>query len=227
VQWIIYRPTKSVVPAGIRTLCLEYVPVELAKQPVDLVNPPEKHTPKRMVFHSNGYKEADPKIPRTCSLPCWMSADLSSAGVLIEQDAREAMELAWDWIGPQVSASCSLGDGRVRRRLPCERIPATFSSVYFPQGRYGSYFYGSGHSSFAWKIRSYANVKTVFSSLYMKRQISFPLWMGLSCGGPDVNTADEDGSIWIKTRFSNLVKSVFRGLVNLMDSTPATGGNVW
>jgi hypothetical protein len=51
---------------------VQYVPVELAKQPVDLVNPPEKHTPKRMVFHSNGYKENDPKIPRTCSLPCWI-----------------------------------------------------------------------------------------------------------------------------------------------------------
>jgi hypothetical protein len=54
------------------------------------------------------------------------------------------------------------------------------------------------------------NVKTVFSSLYMKRQISFPLWMGLSWRAGREHATDGDGSIWIKTRFSNLVSSVFR-----------------
>jgi hypothetical protein len=72
------------------------------------------------------------------------------------------------------------------------------------RGRYDT-LYGSGHSSFAWKIRSY-NVKTVFSSLHETSDLISSLDGIVMWRAGREHAQMRDGSIWIKTRFSNLVK---------------------
>jgi hypothetical protein len=131
--------------------------------------------------------------------------------------------------------------------------PSTYASLYYPRSVEGHIFpyYGSGHSTFMWHIRSNPNVQRVFSSLCNVR----PVQDNINATNTNTNTNITGLSCNLKTSLDGLIlwntyqhekrhqqdrgwfhidqnpitKPLFasyQGLVNILPTTPSTGGNV-
>jgi hypothetical protein len=111
--------------------------------------------------------------------------------VLDRRDCAAAMEQAWDWMEAASQAELAYrqqkqsddyarADSSTVERSDSPQTTApppvtvtrndlsTLSSIYFPRSVEGGVlpFYGSGHSSFAWTIRSHPRVKRVFEAVH-------------------------------------------------------------
>jgi hypothetical protein len=211
-----------------------YVPVEAAKRPADLVNPPEKAYTKAYSLPFEWLqRDTDQEIPVRRDLLATVlerHGFVVVSGVLNRTECKEAMELAWDWIEAASLSELQRQTVELATTPPVSRKdPSTLSSVYFPRAVEGGMmpFYGSGHSSFAWKIRSHANVKTVFSSLHETTDDLISSLDGIVVWRAGREHATDKG--WFHLDQNPILKpgqECIQGLVNLMDSTPTTGGNV-
>merc|ERR1712176_253417 len=103
----------------------------------------------------------------------------------------------------------------------------THSSPYFPRSVEGGMmpFYGSGHSTFAWSIRSHPHVKHVFEHLYQRQTTDFissldgiALWRAGHM--TDAGWFHVDQNPRHKPHSCST-----QSLMNLIDSTSQTGGN--
>jgi hypothetical protein len=112
------------------------------------------------------------------------------SGVLSETECAESLDLAWDWIEAASAAEhfvqCSVTGNSLKGTV--DRNDASThdskSGYAFPRTVEGGLmpYYGSGHSSLAWKIRSHPSVRTVFASLYpytLKESKALPLLSSL------------------------------------------------
>jgi hypothetical protein len=133
--------------------------------------PPEKHTPKRMVFHRMATKRT-PKIPRDL-----LASVLDRHGFVvvswslgIERNA-EGGGVGVDWIGPQVSASCSLQtDGRAG--LPCPSDPFDILICPLSSRRRGGMIPFTGQGTLPLRGRfGHMQTSKLYFRRYMKRQI--------------------------------------------------------
>ena len=97
------------------------------------------------------------------------------SGVMDKGGCDQAMDAAWDWIEAASDAERQLNNSFERQceekevTTPVQRQDlSTLSSIYFPRSVEGGImpFYGSGHSKFAWTVRSNKNVKRVFDCLH-------------------------------------------------------------
>ena len=92
------------------------------------------------------------------------------SGVLKKDECAQAMAAAWDWIEAASDAEQHLDRGVGGAKIPPVQRGnlATLESDYFPRSVEGGMmpFYGSGHSKFAWLIRSNPKVKRVFEAFY-------------------------------------------------------------
>jgi len=135
------------------------------------------------------------------------------SGVLCRADCDTALEHAWDWLesaseaerfvrrnsnGDKQRDNDSMSSDGKRSALTTtttcpvhRRDLATLASPYFPRSVEGGMmpFYGSGHSQFAWTIRSHPNVQKVFEVFHNTDNLissldGILLWRG---GGSDRN----------------------------------------
>ena len=91
--------------------------------------------------------------------------------ILTEKECQWAERLAWDWIedASRVEQALQEGVDVLETQPPVQRYrPETHTSPYFPKSLEGGImpFYGAGHSTFAWRIRSHKLVRKVFEVLY-------------------------------------------------------------
>jgi Phytanoyl-CoA dioxygenase (PhyH) len=155
------------------------------------------------------------------------------SGVLHENECHHALDLAWDWIE---ATSASEQAREVARKptsaidkAPVQRLDtSSHASAFFPRAVEGGMmpFYGSGHSSFAWKIRSHPNVKQVFASLYGTSDLISSLdCIVLWRAGREHCTADRGWFHLDQNPRHKPNRECVQGLVNLLPVTPETGGN--
>ena len=164
--------------------------------------------------------------------------------VLKESECNHALSLAWDYLEAasvaeqkfQESNSNQTHDTHININTPPpvrrgER--ETYKSQYFPRSVEGMIFpfYGSGHSSFMWYLRSHPQVQSVFAALHSVKSSNelisssldgFILWT-------DMDQDDDLDRGWFHIDQSPEKKpdfASFQGLVNLLPVTAKTGGNV-
>jgi len=167
-------------------------------------------------------------------------------GVLTSSECRDAIDLAWDWIEAASVAEYSVKTTRERELVdvsevkklslpsssPVSRMDAsTLSSNFFPQSVEGGImpFYASGHSSFAWMLRSHPNVKAIFAALYRTDDLitsldGIILWPSRR---PTDKPFTDAGWFHLdqNPKYNANSRSV-QGLVNLLPVNRTTGGNV-
>ena len=102
------------------------------------------------------------------------------SGVLSQQDCHHSLQEAWDWIEAASEAERFVSGNHTEKETTsdatkvqpkshvCRHDMSTLESSYFPRSVEGGMlpFYGSGHSQFAWTIRSHTNVKRVFEVIH-------------------------------------------------------------
>ena len=173
------------------------------------------------------------------------------AGVLSDRECEQSLEEAWDWMEAASEAERFFPVNKekitippnVSQQSPVHRSdPSTLESIYFPRSVEGGMlpFYGSGHSQFAWTIRSHANVRRVFEALHGTDNLvssldGIVLWRGgnnvrWSRVGSistlpfarEISTSStlysflgsfaqiQGGSIWTKTHTTNPTRNVFK-----------------
>lgn len=156
------------------------------------------------------------------------------SGVLSEDDCRESLEKAWDYI-----EAASYAEERIQHPNKVSNIskmsppiqrsnPLSHSSEYFPHSLEGGMlpFYGSGHSTFAWSIRSHPHVHEVFKYVHdgctnlISSLDGIVLWHA-SQPITDAGWFHVDQNLIAKPN-----KECIQGLVNLLPVTTNTGGNV-
>ena len=156
-------------------------------------------------------------------------------GALSPAECDKALDLAWDYLE---GASCA---ERTAQRPPlandadapppvrrCD--PATLSSPFFPAAVEGGIlpFYGSGHAAFSWHLRDSAAVQAAFAAVHgvARRELAtsldgLVLWRAGRAHRTDAGWFHVDQNPRTKPGFAAV-----QGLVNLLPTTPATGGNV-
>ncbi|GFH45757.1 hypothetical protein CTEN210_02231 [Chaetoceros tenuissimus] len=170
-------------------------------------------------------------------------------GVLNSHQCHEAISLAWDYIEAASRAEKHLQLQKMdqdqfqmfNQELTVERNdPRTYSSKFYPRSVEGRIFpfYGSGHSSFMWYIRSNENVKKVFASIYNvpSSQLYTSLdgllfWHDLY---PLEKKQSEDYHANLDRGWFHIDQNPernpnfasYQGLVNLLPTTKYSGGNV-
>jgi len=147
------------------------------------------------------------------------------SSVLSQKECKEAIGLAWDWIETASVAEKSLQSKQVTDPPVRRSDLSTYYSPFFPRSVEGGMmpFYGSGHSAFAWKIRSHPNVRLVFESLYGTSDLissldGIVLW----------RAGHRTDRGWFHLDQNPLVKpsrECVQGLVNLLPVSRYTGGN--
>ena len=150
---------------------------------------------------------------------------------LSDKECKVALGKAWDYLEAssaverQIQAGLSTDPPPVRRN-----DPSTLSSQYYPVHVEGGIlpFYGSGHSSFAWYLRSNPAVQSVFASLYnttpdklITSLDGLVLWRAGKEHRTDAGWFHLDQNPQTKPKFEAV-----QGLVNLLPVTASTGGNV-
>lgn len=97
------------------------------------------------------------------------------SGVLSNTECQEALKLGWDYLEAASGAESLLYDGDdSSKRLPSDDPPlirndaSTHTKENMPRSVEGGMlpYYGSGHSTLAWFVRSHPSVVNVFSSLH-------------------------------------------------------------
>ena len=156
--------------------------------------------------------------------------------VLNKDECTRALDLAWDYVEAASEAEKFLQTPKDFHsddlRTPVRREETdTYKSKYFPRSAEGKIFpfYGSGHSSFMWYLRSRPLVQEIFAKIHgvTKDKLitsldGFILW----------NTLDSRESLdkgWFhidQNPESELKGPSLQGLVNLLPVTSETGGNV-
>ena len=181
------------------------------------------------------------------------------SGVLNFEECQKALDLAWDWLEASSVAECSLIQKNLSNQrdvggseasakdtvhesmqthAPVNRHgPSSLQSPFFPKGVEGGIqpFYGSGHSTFAWTLRSHPNVLRVFESLYDTRHLlssldGIILWKPHDCCSdhPQTETRNEPDAGWFHVDQNPRYKphrACVQGLINLLPVTSSTGGN--
>lgn len=179
------------------------------------------------------------------------------SGVLSTRECQDALALAWDWMEAASEAEAFVVQQQQQQKhatKPRQKKvihrkdlsshsskdgPAT-SCFFLPRTVEGGLmpFYGAGHSSFAWKIRSHPKVQQVFSHLYSHDTTSTKAGTGTSSNNP-VLLSSLDGFVlwtepstdrgWFHVDQNPIHKphaAAVQGLVHLTNVTPETGGNV-
>lgn len=165
------------------------------------------------------------------------------SGVLTDSECFDALGLAWHWIEAASVAERHVQEHRIVNKDSDDNKtvassvfrsePLTNSgTAYFPRSVEGGImpFYGSGHSSFAWKIRSHPAVQQVFTALLQAPPIEkLPLVSSLDgivlWTAADQNPTDTG---WFHIDQNPQHKpgaTAVQGLVNLLPVTENTGGN--
>ena len=166
------------------------------------------------------------------------------SNVLTTEECREALNLAWDWMEAASAAEAHLGSSKQpptsttknnnNIRVVDRTDPSTHhhcsrdgGEVWFPRAVEGGLmpFYGAGHSSLAWKIRSHPAVQRVFAQLHQNHRLlssldGFVLWT-------EQQPPTDRG--WFHVDQNPVHKpgaAAVQGLVNLIAVSPRTGGNV-
>jgi len=217
-----------------------YVPVEPAQYPSNLRNPPvhgvyQKSYSVPFTWLSNSESVSLPNNLLATVLDTHGFVVVS--GVLKPSECNEALERAWDWI-----EAASVSELVEQTKLPANEVstvilppppvirqdPSTVSSVYFPRAVEGGMmpFYGSGHSTLAWTVRSNPKIKQVFAALHGTTDLISSL-DGIVLWRAGCQHATDKG--WFHLDQNPRQKpgrACVQGLINLMDASPATGGNV-
>ena len=158
------------------------------------------------------------------------------SGVLGPEECQEVLELGWDWIEAASVAEQKIREEpngsettlEVARKPPvCRTEVSTLSSEFFPRSLEGGIlpFYGSGHSSCAWMVRSHPNVKQVFAALYDTNKLISSL-DGLVFWRSHESAPGDSGWFHVDQNPRHKpAQECVQGLVNLLPVTPSTGGN--
>jgi len=92
------------------------------------------------------------------------------SGVLSLSDCQEALSLAWDYLEAASVAESQLQQvgATLPEVPPLQRQDASTHTIHMPRAVEGGMlpYYGSGHSTLAWYVRSHPRVRDVFASLY-------------------------------------------------------------
>jgi len=134
--------------------------------------------------------------------------------------------------------------------------PSTYTSQYYPRSVEGKIFpyYGSGHSNFMWYIRSIPNVQQVFASIYNTDiDIDAAIDIDLNSTNTENSTNTSSKTQHLKTSLDGLILwnihqhqepedrgwfhidqnpiskpdfCSYQGLVNVLQTTASTGGNI-
>lgn len=163
--------------------------------------------------------------------------------VMKDSECNHALSLAWDYLEAASAAekkfqehggTCKVGqnknDGALWPKDPVRRNEVkTYKSEFYPRSVEGNIFafYGSGHSSFMWYLRSREMVQETFAAIHnvntddlMTSMDGFVLWTE-SDRQKDRGWFHIDQSPTMKPEFCSI-----QGLVNLLPVTEKTGGNV-
>lgn len=149
-------------------------------------------------------------------------------GVLSQSDCQHSLNKAWDYIEAASFAELQLQQGSKQTNPPITRHDSnTHSSQYFPQSLEGGFlpFYGSGHSTFAWSIRSHPNVRKVFERIHNTSDLISSL-DGIVLWHKDQPQTDAGWFHLDQNPIAKPGKECIQGLVNLLPVTYRTGGNV-
>ena len=170
------------------------------------------------------------------------------SSVLTTQECHKALDLAWDWLEVASQAEALVQQQQqhqnygsetaksgIQKKLVSRHDPSSHStkdgSSYFPHTVEGGImpYYGAGHSSFAWHIRSHPNVQQVFASLYNMTSNMRGHDLLTSLDGVVLWTEPSTDCGWFHIDQNPVHKpsaAAVQGLVHLTAVNPATGGNV-
>jgi hypothetical protein len=173
-------------------------------------------------------------------------------GVLSLSDCEHSLEKAWDYIE---AASCAEQQQQQQQHQQQQQIqqqqqqqqqqqrkdttlthsvppiarhnPSSHSSKYFPHSLEGGFlpFYGSGHSTFAWSIRSHPNVRRVFECIHNTSDLISSL-DGIVLWHKSQPQTDAGWFHLDQNPIAKPGKACIQALVNLLPVTENTGGNV-
>lgn len=89
-------------------------------------------------------------------------------GVLTESECRKALSLGWDYLEAASVAESQLQESALPRQPPLRRSDESTHANTMPRTVEGGMlpYYGSGHSTLAWFIRSHPRVREIFASLW-------------------------------------------------------------
>ncbi|GAX17453.1 hypothetical protein FisN_5Hh101 [Fistulifera solaris] len=151
------------------------------------------------------------------------------SGVLSDDECQAALIQAWDWLEAASRAEHNLQGSETQPTGPMidRNDMTTLRTGVFPTSLEGGIlpFYGSGHSTAAWTIRSHPSIRAVFRTLFQTDDLiasldGMVLWHShqmLTDFGwfhIDQNPREKPGLC------------SYQGLLNLLPVTPSTGGNV-
>ncbi|CAB9513650.1 Phytanoyl-CoA dioxygenase (PhyH) [Seminavis robusta] len=174
------------------------------------------------------------------------------SGVLQTQECDDILGKAWDWIEAASEAEFmastrtvgavsendqngnselnGMHNGQTTSFPPVHRKDkSTLESKFFPRSVEGGMmpFYGSGHSSFAWTVRSHKNVRRVFEVLHDGEKDLLASLDGIVLWRRGEHHRTDPG--WFHLDQNPRCKpgpQCIQGLVNLLPASPQTGGNV-
>ena len=148
------------------------------------------------------------------------------SGVLNARECQEALQLGSDFIEAASQAEETLQTYQTDIITDIPSTETATHSKYFPRCLEGGIipFYGSGHSSCAWMIRSHPHVKQVFLHLYGTNDLISSL-DGLVFWHARVHYESGWFHVDQNPRFKPSQECV-QGLMNLLPVTPSVGGNV-
>ena len=163
-------------------------------------------------------------------------------------ECDHGLKLAWDYIEAASAAELQLGKPSMRTQYESneekveakENIPIDLSvrrndpstySNHFPNTVEGGIlpFYGSGHTSFMWYLRSLPSIQNIFASIYNTTKEE---GLATSLDGMIAwlkSKSEPTDSGWFHIDQNPISKPGFesvQGLVNLLPVTSYTGGNV-
>jgi hypothetical protein len=154
--------------------------------------------------------------------------------VLSKQECDTTLSLTWDWIEAtrfadsefDLERDCQI-DGSENGDHFANNVSVS-SGSHFPQGLEGGClpFYGSGHTTSAWNIRSHPHVRRVFECLYRSNDLLASL-DGCILWKDGMQYSTDRG--WFHLDQNPATKPqqcCIQGLASVLDATPTTGGNV-
>eukprot|EP00980_Cylindrotheca_fusiformis_P008298 scaffold1736_cov127-Cylindrotheca_fusiformis.AAC.112 len=159
-------------------------------------------------------------------------------GVLSHSDCKDSLNKAWDYIEAASFAERQVQEERQQQQddnhvhhhmtPPITRdSPNTHSLRFYPQSLEGGFlpFYGSGHTTFAWSIRSHPNVRAVFEAIYKTSDLISSL-DGVVLWHKNQPPTDAGWFHLDQNPIAKPGKECIQSLVNLLPVTDRTGGNV-
>jgi hypothetical protein len=97
------------------------------------------------------------------------------SGVLNDDECQTALNRAWDWLEAASRAEYSLQASETQQTGPVidRNDLSTLRSGFFPTSLEGGIlpFYGSGHSTAAWTVRSHQSIRVIFQTLFQTDEL--------------------------------------------------------